>query len=262
MAQTLPKIKAMNFYDIFIIYLACGAPFGVYYFVNHRKHHPHAFFKTILISLFWIPFAIGLWQRYVTKKLPNPVFSKKEILREEEILETKLHLENIFIKNNSGIPIFELKEIFDRYIGLTESALNQDDLNESNPEFFEIAGHEKSNLAAKCYQRRNRKLLFFHHTLAGQDFLKTISEFVSRFPNEAEIENTSLKLVGLLNDKTTEKNLKSLFSGKKQSREEIRVPKPEKELWINDRQPTQTANALLISVNPAGATAANSPIKD
>jgi hypothetical protein len=261
MAQTLPKIKAMNFFDIFIIYLACGAPFGVYYFVNHRKHHPHAFFKTILISLFWIPFAIGLWQRYVTKKLPNPIFSKKEVLREEEILETKKHLENIFIKNKSGIPIFELREIFDRYIGLTDSVLNQDNSIETRSNFFEIAGNENAGIAAKCYQRRNRKLLFFHHTIAGQDFLKTISECVSRFPNDAEIENISLKLVGLLNDETTEKNLKSLFNGKKQSREEIRVQKPEKELWINDRQPPQTANTLRISVNPAGARI-NSPIKD
>lgn len=262
MAQTLPKIKPMNFFDIFIIYLACGAPFGVYYFLNHRKHQPHAFLKTILISLFWVPFAYGLLQRYVTKKLPNPIFSKNDILREEEILETKKHLENIFVKNKSGIPIFELREIFDRYIGLTDSVLNQDESVETNSEFFEIAGNENANLATKCYQRRNRKLLFFHHTLAGQDFLKTISEFILRFPNDAEIENISLKLVGLLNDETTKKNLKSLFNGKKQSREKTYVQKPENELWINDRQPPPTANALRIPVNPAGATAANSPIKD
>ena len=184
MAQTLPKIKAMNFFDIFIIYLACGAPFGVYYFLNHRNQQPHTFIKTILISLFWIPFAFGLLQKYVTKQLPNSIFSKKVDFRDEEIQETKKHLEDIFMKNKFDISVFELREIFDRYIGLTESILNQDDLIESNSEFFEIAGNENAALAAKCYERRNRKLLFFHQTLAGQDFLKMISEFILRFPDQ------------------------------------------------------------------------------
>ncbi|CAN5572382.1 hypothetical protein BH20ACI4_BH20ACI4_34440 [soil metagenome] len=252
----------MNFFDIFIIYLACGAPFGVYNWVTKRNEKNRVFIKSLLISLFWFPFAFGLLQKYVTKQLPNPILSKKEIFRDEEILETKKQLEDIFIKNKFDISIFELREIFDRYIGLLETAQNQHDSLETNSEFFEIAGSKNPALASKCYQRRNRKLLFFHQTLAGQDFLKMISEFVFRFPTDQEIENISLKLIRLLNDEMTEKNLKLLFNNKKQSRAKTSVQEPEKELWINDRQPPQTANALRISVNPAGATAPNSFIKD
>ena len=257
----LAKIKAMNFFDILIIYLACGAPFGVYYWINNRNENARVFIKSILISLFWIPFAFGLLQKYITKQLPNSILSKKEAYRDEEILETKKQLEDIFIKNKFDISVFELREIFDRYIGLTESALNHDEAIETNSQFFEIAGNENPSLAAKCNQRRNRKLLFFHQTLAGQDFLQMISEFVSRFPTGLEIENTSIKLAGLLNDEPTEKKLKLLFN-KKQSRAETSVSKLEKESWINDLQPTPTANSLRISMSQAGVTTANSPIKD
>lgn len=250
----------MNFFDIFIIYLACGAPFGVYFFVNHRKCQTYAFFKTVLISLFWIPFALGLLQRHVTKKLPTSNLSKKDNFRDEEILETKKNLESIFTNNKFDISIFELREILDRYIGLSEFVLIQDGTNETNSEFFEIAGNKNAGLAAKCYQRRNRKLLFFHHNLAGQDFLNTISEFVFRFPDNQEVEKISLKLAGLLNDEKTKKNLRSLFS-KKQSRTETYVENMGEELWINDLQQPSAANALQISVNSASATI-NSSIKD
>ncbi|MEO6588731.1 MAG: hypothetical protein ABIP06_05335, partial [Pyrinomonadaceae bacterium] len=60
----------MNLFDAIIIYLACGAPFGVYYFVNHRLLNNRVFFKTVLILLCWLPFAILLFQRHITKKLP------------------------------------------------------------------------------------------------------------------------------------------------------------------------------------------------
>lgn len=251
----------MNFFDLFIIYLACGAPFGVYYYLTQRNGNNRTFFKTVLISLFWLPFAFQLLRRYITKELPNSILAKKDFVRDEEILAVKKELEDIFIKNKFDISVFELREIFDRYVGLTETALNQNDSNETNSEFFEIAGNKNTRLASKCHQRRNRRLLFFHHTLAGQDFLQVISEFVSRFPADEEIGKTALKLVGILNDEATKKNLKLLLKSKMQSREEIPVQKPEKDLWIHDLQQPPTAKVIRISMNTAGARI-NSPLKD
>lgn len=261
LAQTLPISETMNFFDAFIIYLACGAPFGVYYFVNHRNRQNRSYFKTILISIFWFPFAFGLFQKYVTKKLPDSFLSKKEKLRDEEIIKTKKDLEQILLKDNNGVSIFEIREIIERYIGLTDAVENQDDSGATDSRFFEIAGNKNVLLSNKCYQRRNRKLLSFHQTLAGQDFLELISGFVSRFSVTREIEKTSLILVELLNDEKTKKGLKSIFNGRPQRLEKVHVQKSEKELWINDRQQPQPANALQISMNAAGARI-NSPIKD
>ncbi len=251
----------MNLFDAIIIYLACGAPFGVYNFVNQRNRQNRVFFKPVLISLFWFPFAIGLFQKYVTKKLPDSILFKNEILKEQEIVETKNDLEQIFQKNNFGVSIFEIKEILERYVGLTNALENQGDSSETDINFYEIAGTENSYLASKCHQRRNRKLLFYHQTLAGQDFLKLVDRFISRFPLDEEIGNISLKLVNLLNDEIIGKSLAIIFEGRKQSRAEINVRKPEKELWTNDLPQPQTANTLRISMNPATAKI-NLPIKD
>lgn len=257
----MPNSKAMNLFDAIIIYLACGAPFGVYYFVNQRNRQNRVFFKPVLILLFWFPFAFGLLQKYVTKKLPESVLFKNEILKEQELVETKKDLEQIFIKNNFGISIFEIKEILERYVGLTNALENQADSDEADTHFFEIAGAENSQLASKCHQRRNRKLLSYHQTLAGQDFLKLVDKFVSRFPLNEEIGKISRKLVNLLNDEITGKSLTMIFDGRKQSRTEISVQKPEKELWIHDLPQPQTAKTLRISMNPASAKI-NLPIKD
>ena len=172
----------MNLFDAIIIYLACGAPFGVYYFVNQRNRQNRVFFNPVLITLFWLPFALVLFQKYVTKKLPDSIFFKSEILGEQEIIETKNDLERVLLKNSFGISIFEIKEILERYVGLTSALENQAEQSEAGNHFFEIAGTKNSQLASKCYQRRNRKLLSYHQTLAGQDLLKLIDKFVCRFP--------------------------------------------------------------------------------
>lgn len=234
----------MNLFDAIIIYLACGAPFGVYYFVNRRQQHNRVYFKTLLISVFWIPLAFELFQKYVTDKLPETFFSKKEFLYEQEITEAKKNLEQIFVKSNSGLSVFETREILERYIGLTNALENRGEETEVDSEFFKIAGNENAGLASRCHQRRNRKLLIFHQTLAGQDFLKLVSEFVSRKSFNEEIEKTALNLVGLLHDNRTEKALKLIFKYQKQSPEKSNVHESEKEIWINEIPQRSTANRL------------------
>lgn len=252
----------MNFYDFIIIYLACGAPFGVFYFVSHRKSESRVLIRTFLITLFWFPFAFRLLQKVITKKLPHAPLSKKEILRDEEITETKKNLERVFLKHDPKFSVFELREVFDRYIGLTLAAENQEAMTTpENSLVFKVAGNQNAELASICHQRRNRKLLSFHQTLAGQDFLKLISEFATRFSDAVQIENISLKLVELLDDEKTGKSLRKLFRGKKQSAKNATVSKTEKEIWITDLQTQSSVNALQISTNQ---TAANIrlPIKD
>lgn len=253
----------MNPFDILIIYLACGAPVGVYYFVNNRYEQDRRFLKALFITLVWFWPAARLLQKYVTKELPASGSSKKDSLKDEEILETRKRLEAVFAADTSGASLFEVREILDRYIGLTDAVQDQTHAGEGSSQFFEAAGSRNPALAAKCHYRRNRRLLFFHQTLAGQDFLKTVSGHVSRFPNDAEIESSALKLAGLLRDQKMEKNLKLLFGAKPQSRGENGVRTPEKELWKTDLQPQPptAGNALRLSLN-TGDAKISLPIKD
>lgn len=250
----------MNFFDIIIIYLACGTPFGVFHIVNNRRWENRVLIQTIFITLFWFPFAISLLRKFVESKSDNSVLSKQEILRDEQITETKKNLELIFLKTKPKQSIFELREVFDRYVGLTLARENQDASAPENSLVFKIAGNESFELASKCYQRRNAKLLSFHQTLAGQDFLKLIAESVSEFPVDSEIENHALELVRLIEDEKTEKSLKTIFRDARQSANELRVSKTEKEKWITDLQKPSRANNLQVSMNRAGKITL--PIKD
>lgn len=232
----------MTFYDFIIIYLACGAPFGAFYFVNHRRWESRVLIRTFLITLFWLPFAFHLIKKFIDKKPDPAVLSKQEILRDEEITVVKKNLERIFSKYDPRCSVFELREVFDRYTGLTLAKDEQEISTTENSLIYKIAGNNNFELAAKCQQRRNRKLLSFHQTLAEQDFLTLVSEFVSRFPAVDEIEIFSFKLVRLLDDEKTEKLLKTVFKNRLQSADNLRVLKTEKEKWITDLQKQSPVN--------------------
>lgn len=256
----MPKNKVMNFYDFIIIYLACGAPFGVFYYVDHRNRESRVLIRSLLITIFWIPFAFRLLKKIVGKKPNHAILSKQEILKDEEIGEAKKNLERVFLKHDSALSIFELREVFERYVGLTLARENQETEAAENSLVFKAAGNQNFELASKCYQRRNRKLLSFHQTLAGQDFLNLISDFVSRFPNDEDIENFSLKMANILEDKKMEKNLRNIFKAGQQSAESERVLKTETEKWTTDLQKQSPVNSLQASVKQT--VKITLPIKD
>ena len=255
----LPNLTAMNFSEAIIIYLACGAPFGVYYFVNQRNRYKSVLIQTIFITVVWIPFAFALLKRYFSGILRESGRSKKIASKDQEILNAKKTLEQAFLRSDIGISVFEIREVMDRYIGLSVSAIDEDKTDFSNPQFFEAAGNQNAQLALKCFQRRNRKLLYFHQTLAGQDFFNLIAKTFF----DTDIKNVSLKLVQLLNDAITEKKLKLLFAGRQQIEPENGVQKSEKEIWIHDLQQTPAAAASIqISMKTTRAAKVSLPIKD
>ena len=52
----------MNWNDLIIIYLACGAPFAVYYYLQNRNLNEknYLYLKTLFRFLVWIPDAFRL----------------------------------------------------------------------------------------------------------------------------------------------------------------------------------------------------------
>ena len=255
----------MSLSDLLIIYLAFGAPFGVYFFLSHRRRKNRLFLKSIFISAFWFPFAFRLLHRNITKGLINKLFDKNSFSDadfEIEIEQTKKDLEKVFIKCGLQISLFDFREMVERYIGLTLVSLNDDALpSEREIKIYEISGHSKKKLAAKCLQRRNRKLLSYHQNLARRDFIQFVSSAAKERQSSESVENLTLKLARLLDDGDAEKSLTHIFAGHLQSRETVNVSKPEKDLWKTEQQKPQTAKAIQISIQPPTAKL-NLPIKD
>lgn len=242
----------MKISELIIIYLACGAPLGVYFFLQHRRKKE---FRTIVLKSFltvivWIPYAVRLLHSHLTKKLINKDFEEfaaADARRRQELEKIQNDIWQFAFKEKVQISIFEFREIFERYSGLTLAA-QENEAGMYETEIFSVANHPNKNLAAKCLQRRNRSRLEFHQTLASKDFLKLLSRLVTK--NSEKLRISALEFVRILNDAETLRAVEKLFAGSVQTESRIAVKETEKEVWNTNRHkplPAQPISANLTS---------------
>lgn len=193
--------NGMNFTDIIIIYLALGSPFGVYHYLQNRS-----VLKAFIVALLWIPFSLRLLQSKITKSLITNEFDVKF----NSVSDVKRNLEQILHKDNSQLSIFEIREVLERYIGLTISENQKtDEIGENETEIFRIAETENVKLGGICLHRRNQSKLFYHQTLAQKDFLKLISD-AENLNLQSKIYDSAIQLTKILDDSETQKNIENL----------------------------------------------------
>ncbi len=205
----------MSLIDFTILYFACGSPFAVYYFLQNRN-----FLKAAIIWMLWIPYSFRLFHAKVTSKLSFD----KNFAADSEIEIIQKEIEQIVFENDIKLSLFEFREVFERYVGLTLSN-KQNQIGENETEIFRVAKHENVKLGAICLHRRNQFKLKYHQTLARRDFLKVINEF-----NSKKLKLVSLKLFRILEDNEAEKTLN--------------INKSELEIW-NTNQPNFTKKPTL-----------------
>lgn len=228
----------MNPIDFIIIYLACGAPFGVYFYLqNHSVKESNALWiKTVSAFVFWIPFALFIIRKsQIIKSLINPDFNKissGEIEIEKSLRSIQKTIEKILLESSSGISLFEFRQTIERYAGLT-LLLQSDEatISEREKEIFRVAQRKNIETAALCLQRRNRKRLAFHQTKARQDFLQLIECLFETVSDTIEFENTVSEFVNLLSDLTAQKSVAKLFAANLQTDHQPSVRQSEKVLW-------------------------------
>ncbi|MGI8669995.1 MAG: hypothetical protein ACR2J3_09160 [Aridibacter sp.] len=224
----------MNLQDIAIIYLACGSPFGVYYFLNKRQSGNNILLKSLLLTIFWIPFAFRLLNTKVTKKLKNNhLISRKE----KKLFEMQKYFENFLPNDSKNISLFELRETVERYSGLTYviSGNNQNPASHEK-EIFKFNGNKNIEISALCLNRRNRKKLNSHQTQAREDFLNLLKILFASDSEQQKLGKHTLEFVKLLNDEKALVEIKRLINEVSQSFEESHVLQMEKDLWTSQKQ--------------------------
>jgi hypothetical protein len=216
----------MSLIDFTILYFACGSPFAVYYFLQNRN-----LLKAAIIWMLWIPYSIRLFHAKVTSRL---IFDKKSA-SDSEIEVIQKEIEQIMFENVTKFSLFEFREVFERYVGLTLSNKQKNDqIGENETEVFRVAKRENVKLGAICLHRRNQFKLKYHQTLARRDFLKAINEL-----NSKKLKLFSLKLFRILEDNEAEKTLN--------------INKPELELWNTNQPKFMRKPALTLqtsAINP------------
>lgn len=253
----------MNWNDLIIIYLACGAPFAVYYFLQNRNLPDQNLLwpKTILRFVFWIPFGFLLVaRRYLFTKLYTNVFDVGSILDAKKvahIVTIQKNFEKTLLEGHSKLSIYEFREIFERYTGLTLELQNDSqEISEREQEIFRVTNHGNKKLAGICLHRRNRQRLIFHQNLARRDFFELFEDLVKRAARRKTLFDEAAKLFFILRDFESQKTLEILLSETLQTQEKSTVKNLEKELWNSEKQKPLPANQITatnLQVIPAAA---------
>jgi len=244
----------MNLIDLIIIYLACGAPLAVYYFLHNRRTETRSHLlrlKTIFIFFFWLPFAFYLVRQFINFKFAQAKTGQTEIF-----YSIQKQIEKILLESELKISIYEFREIVERYIGLTLAS--QYAAAQSLPqeaEIYRAIQAKNIELASICFGRRNRKRLLFHQTEARKDFLRFIEKLSEFGADQTKLADSSFKVVQMLNDLEAYESLENIFAAALQTDRRKSVKRLEKDLWkpVETRKP-QPAKSVPIHLSNMIAT--------
>jgi hypothetical protein len=252
----------MNLSELLIIYLACGAPFGVYHFLQNRNRTETKllWLKSLFRFVFWIPFALQMVARtsFLTN-LYNNSFDKapeSDAKKELAIEEIKKIFEKIVSQKAFSFSIYDFREIFDRYVGLSlEVQAENKEISPAETEIFRITNHSNKKLAEICLNRRNRKRLTFHQKLARRNFFEILNKFVEKSDNQQNLFEYVSKLAALLNDFEAQKTIENLSEKSLQTGAPQNVKNTGEEIWKSDQHKPLTDTKISTNLQVLTATA-------
>lgn len=223
----------MTWIDCTIVYLACGAPLGVYYFLLHRTRAEsfRLWLKSFLTFVFWMPFAFQIVREH---KIFDAGYSGLNS-KEQDIQIAQKQIEKHLLESVSKISLFEFRETLERYVGLTlADRRDAIKVSEQEREIFRAAEIKNVALAAACLERRNRKRLSFHQSEARRDFLQLIERLFASSESREKLHQTVIEFVVIMNDLAAREKLEKLFAGRLQTAEARPVEQTEKVLWKSE----------------------------
>ncbi len=217
----------MDFFDWLIIYLTCGAPLGVFYFLQNRKNHTgvQLWLKTFLTFIFWLPFGFRL---LANKAGGNFTVSKKIFSKtsktEEEIYLFRKQLEETLRKSSARISIFEFREVFERYVGLTIAGNSgSEKIPATEKEIFRVENKGNVEIGAICLNRRNLKRLEYHQTQARQDFFQSIDWLAALASDKRNFVKSAADFFRLLKDSEAQLALEKISCDISQNEKDFAV---------------------------------------
>ncbi|MEQ1606864.1 MAG: hypothetical protein ABL999_18530 [Pyrinomonadaceae bacterium] len=226
----------MNITDLVIIYLACGSPFAVFQATNRQKGRAGVNWTRVFTSfLLWPVFAISL---LVNKIFPNEASRKVEF--QNRIEDLRLDFEQVAFTGESISSLFEFRETFYRFVGLSE-AVDEVQSGKANAEIFEISGHNNRSLASRCLARKNVNRLSFHRSAAREEFVGLISQLTETGADRIEIASLALELADHLHDQLAADAFHSMISAY-QTQDGEWTSGLENEVWKSRTPSTSTIN--------------------
>ena len=253
----------MKLSDIFIIYLSCGAPFGVYFFLHNRTKLNSAalWLNSFLTTIVWFPYAFQFLHGFVTKRFGEYRFAnrtKSDSFQKQRIEEIEKEFSNILYQTNTDISLFDFRETIKRYVGLTiadQISTQSSEIGNNEKELFRVTNDKNVEISAKCLNRRNRSKLKFHQTLAREDFLRLFNKLNSCLHQPEKFRRLAIEFVKLLKDVEAQNVLHKIFEKSLQIDNVLIVNKVENDVWKSKQKQPVPAKKIPLNLPALSATA-------
>ena len=144
--------------------------------------------------------------------------------KRSKIDEFEKFFSNYLLKNEIKISLFDFRETFERYVGLTFSLSESDEGIPVENEFFRIVQHKNVKLGQICLQRRNRLRLLTHQNIAREDLLKIFAGMHSGVVDSKKLEFSAVEFFKLIEDLEAGNLLDEIFSSTIANRKDF--PRP------------------------------------
>jgi hypothetical protein len=206
----------MTLFELTVIYLAAGAPFGVHHFFKMRgRSMTNRIAGALLHFVLWVPFSVIYLVSLLKKETKDDSSARK-------LLELQTELEAAC---KDRVPVFEARRILERYVGLRSLSMPQSIEAAKDITIFDLADHPNVALAEICINRRNRERISLHQTNAAQDIVSLKNRLVHDNDTGENIIPIFSRIAELLNDSDIilelerPKRVKDLESGNTQWKE-------------------------------------------
>ena len=227
----------MTISDYMIIYLSAGAPFAVFAFLQMSDAPLVRRILTAAGTMLVWPAAAAIW--IVRRFRGIEPFGFESADKNCRIHNIANRLERSIVGNGSAVSLYEWREIYERYTGLS-FAIAEAEGNSDDNELFEVAGNKNGKLGTVCLNRRNRNRLIFHHTQARNDFLDALI----RAKCDGDAFGLALELATLLDDADAAADLKSMRGPLEQNPGRTPVIDMEQEVWNPPTPKPHIANRI------------------
>ena len=198
----------MNIVDLLIIYLSIGAPFGAHAYISARKGPMRISAINAVIGTFVWPVTAFRWRvaRKTFDAVANSIGQFREKTRDESEAES-IRIEMEAAVNMSGAALADFREVFQRYVGLSQAPAGDDEASfAAHAELLAAAGLDRNFIAERCIERRNAQRLSYHLDRARHDLFASIGNTADGSLNEC-----TFRLLRLTGDPLGEEQFKELI---------------------------------------------------
>ncbi|MBS1793778.1 MAG: hypothetical protein JSS81_07985 [Acidobacteria bacterium] len=178
---------------------------------------------------------------------------------ETEIEKIKRFFENLLPAGRSAPSIFDFRETFERYVGLSfEIQTENPEPSTSEQEFYRITNHQQKELGEICLNRRNRNRLAFHQKLARGDFFLIFEKLVAAAPDKQPLFEQAAELFRLVDDNEALDRIGRPAPAPAQTTGNETVNDLGKEKWKNGKPQLTAANRISTNLRIISATTSSS----